>query len=208
MLNPGTGNTVIKSKLIGRRMFLLTAAKAVVLVGLVGRLISLQINQTNKYKSLSDKNRFREWKLAPERGVIKDFFDQELASNEPLYQIHLIPENTKNINQLFVRLKGILNITDQKVSYLKRLVKKQKPWEPVVVSDNLNWSDFSKVNLFLHELDGVEPIVSVARMYPDNSSAHILGYVSQISAKDLKTKKYLKKFKLIQVKQEKALKQL
>ena len=36
-------------------------------------------------------------------------------------------------------------------------------------------------------LDGVEPIVSVARTYPDNSSAHILGYVSQISAKDLQT---------------------
>ena len=29
-------------------------------------------------------------------------------------------------------------------------------------------------------------------MYPDNSSAHILGYVSQVSAKDLQTKKYLK----------------
>ena len=58
MLSPGSGNTVIKSKLIGRRMFLLTAAKTLVLVGLVGRLISLQINQTTKYKSLSDKNRF------------------------------------------------------------------------------------------------------------------------------------------------------
>ena len=193
MLSPGSGNTVIKSKLISRRMFLLTAAKAVVMVALVGRLISLQINQSTKYKSLSDKNRFREWKLAPERGVIKDFFDQELASNEPLYQAHLVPENSKNINQLFVRLKSILNITDQRISYLKRVIKKQKPWEPVIISDNLNWSDFSKVNLFLHELDGVEPIVSVARMYPDNSSAHILGYVSQISAKDLKTKKYLKK---------------
>ena len=65
MLSPGSGNTVIKSKLISRRMFLLTAAKAVVMVGLVGRLISLQINQATKYKSLSDKNRFREWKLAP-----------------------------------------------------------------------------------------------------------------------------------------------
>jgi len=192
MLSPGSGNTVIKSKLISRRMFLLTAAKAVVMVGLVGRLISLQINQSTKYKSLSDKNRFREWKLAPERGIIKDFFDEELASNEPLYQVHLVPENTKNLNQLFVRLKGILNITDQKISYLKRLIKKQKPWEPVVVSDNLNWSEFSRINLFLHELSGVEPIVSVARTYPDNSSAHILGYVSQISAKDLKTKKYLK----------------
>ena len=29
-------------------------------------------------------------------------------------------------------------------------------------------------------------------MYPDNSSAHILGYVSQVSSKDLQTKKYLK----------------
>ena len=192
MLSPGTGNTVIKSKLISRRMFLLTAAKALVMVGLVGRLISLQINQSSKYKSLSDKNRFREWKLAPERGVIRDYFDQELASNEPLYQVHLIPENTKNLNELFVRLKAILNINDKKISYLKKKIKKQKPWEPVIVSDNLNWSEFSRINVFLHELSGVEPIVSVARMYPDNSSAHILGYVSQISTKDLQTKKYLK----------------
>jgi penicillin-binding protein 2 len=192
MLNPGSGNTIIKSKLISRRMFLLTAAKTIVMVGLVGRLISLQINQVTKYKSLSDKNRFREWKLAPERGVIRDFFDQEIASNEPLYQVHLVPENVKNLNKLFVRLKSILNITDLKISYLKKLIKKQKPWEPVIVSDNLTWPEFSKINLFLHELNGVEPIVSVARTYPDNSSAHILGYVSQISAKDLKTKKYLK----------------
>ena len=48
MLKPGSGNTIIKSKLIGRRMFLLSAAKVVVMVGLVGRLISLQINQTTK----------------------------------------------------------------------------------------------------------------------------------------------------------------
>ena len=191
MLSPGSGNTVIKSKLISRRMFLISAAKAVVMVGLIGRLISLQINQATKYKSLSDKNiDLREWKLAPERGAIKDFFNTEIASNEPLYQVHLVPENAKDLDNLFVRLKAILNITDKKVSYLKRVIKKQKPWEPVIVSENLEWSDFSRINLFLHELEGVEPIVSV-RTYPDNSSAHILGYVSQISSKDLQTKKYL-----------------
>ena len=126
MLSPGSGNTVIKSKLISRRMFLITAAKAVVMVGLVGRLISLQINQATKYKSLSDKNRFREWKLAPERGAIKDFFNTEIASNEPLYQVHLVPENAKDLDNLFVRLKAILNITDKKVSYLKKSYKKTK----------------------------------------------------------------------------------
>ena len=192
MLNPSSGNTVIKSKLISRRMFILAAAKTVVMTGIIGRLVFLQINERTKYKTLSDKNRFREWKLAPERGVIKDFFNKEIASNEQVYQVHLIPENSKDIERLFVRLRTILNISNKKLFYLKKIIKKQKPWEPIIVSDNITWSEFSKLNLFLHELDGVKPVVSVARMYPDNSSAHILGYVSQVSAKDLKNKKYLK----------------
>ena len=100
MLSPSSGNTVIKSKLIGRRMFLLTAAKAIVTFGIIGRLVSLQINERTKYKTLSDKNRFREWKLAPERGVIKDYFNNEIASNKQVYQIHLIPENTQSIDCL------------------------------------------------------------------------------------------------------------
>ena len=48
MLSPSSGNTVIKSKLIGRRMFLLTAAKAIVTFGIIGRLVSLQINERTK----------------------------------------------------------------------------------------------------------------------------------------------------------------
>ena len=120
MFSSGSGNTVIKSKLISRRMFLLSAAKVVVVVGVLGRLVSLQINESSKYKTLSDKNRFREWKLAPERGIIKDFFNREIASNSQVYQIHLIPENTRNIEETFFRLKGILNLSDQKLSNLKK----------------------------------------------------------------------------------------
>jgi len=192
MFSSGSGNTVIKSKLISRRMFLLNIGKAVVLVGVLGRLISLQINESKKYKTLSDKNRFREWKLAPERGIIKDYFNVEIASNKQVYQIHLIPENTQSIEEVFFRLKTILNISDKKIFSLKKKIAKQKPWEPIIISDNLNWSEFSRINLFLHELQGVEPIVSVARVYKDSSSAHVLGYVSQVSAKDLKNKSYLK----------------
>ncbi len=173
-------------------MFLLTAGKGIVLIGILGRLISLQINESKKYKTLSDKNRFREWKLAPERGIIKDYFNTDIASNRQVYQIHLIPENTQSIENVFFRLKTILNLSDKKIFYLKKKIAKQKPWEPVIISDNLNWSEFSRINLFLHELQGVEPIVSVARLYEDSSSAHVLGYVSQVSAKDLKNKKYLK----------------
>tara|TARA_A100001011_G_scaffold400773_1_gene518593 strand:+ start:2160 stop:4094 length:1935 start_codon:yes stop_codon:yes gene_type:complete len=192
MINFGSGSTVIKSKIISRRMFLLSVSKAVVFLGIFGRLISLQINEENKYKTLSDKNRFREWKLAPQRGVIKDYFDNEIASNEKIYQLHITPENSPDLEKLFFRLKSILNLSDKRIFYLKRKIAKQKPWEPIIVSENLNWSEFSRVNLFLHELQGVEPVVSVARWYPDKSTAHIIGYVSEVSAKDLQNKQYLK----------------
>ncbi len=192
MINFGSGNTIIKSKLISRRMFVLTAAKAVVFFGIFGRLVSLQINEANKYKTLSDKNRFREWKLAPQRGIIRDYFNREIASNEKVYQLHITPENSPNLETLFFRLKTILNLSDKRIFYLKRKIAKQKPWEPIIVSDNLTWSEFSRINLFLHELPGVEPIVSVARLYPDTSTAHLVGYVSQVSQKDLQRKAYLK----------------
>ncbi len=190
--NFGSGNTVIKSKLITRRMFVLSTAKAIVFFGIFGRLVSLQINEATKYKTLSDKNRFREWKIAPQRGIIKDYFNQEIASNEKVYQLHITPENSPNLDRLFFRLKTILNLSDNRIAFLKRKMSKQKPWEPIIVSDNLTWSEFSRINLFLHELQGVEPIVSVARVYPDNSAAHIVGYVSEVSAKDLERKEYLR----------------
>ena len=181
-----------KTKMISRRMFILSVAKVVVFTGIFGRLISLQINESSKYRTLSDKNRFREWKLAPQRGTIKDYFNKEIASNEKVYQLHITPENSSNLVKLFSRLKSILNLSDKKISYLKRKIAKHKPWEPIIVSDNLSWSDFSRINLFLHELQGVEPIVSVARVYPDKSTSHLVGYVSQISAKDLKRNEYLR----------------
>ena len=192
MINFGSGNTIIKSKLISRRMFILNAAKAAVFFGIFGRLVSLQINEANKYKTLSDKNRFREWKLAPQRGILRDYFNREIASNEKVYQLHITPENSPNLETLFFRLKTILNLTDKRIFYLKRKIAKQKPWEPIIVSDNLTWTEFSRINLFLHELPGVEPVVSVARLYPDVSTAHLVGYVSQVSQKDLQKKQYLK----------------
>ena len=143
MINFPSG-TINKSKMISRRMFLLSVAKAVVLVGIFGRLVSLQINESKKYRTLSDKNRFREWRLAPKRGLIKDFFDNEIASNEKVYQLHITPENTPNIDNLLFRLKGILKLSNEKIFVLKRKISKQKPWEPIIVSDNLTWSEFSR----------------------------------------------------------------
>ena len=107
---------------------------------------------------MSDKNRFREWKFSPPRGLIKDYFGKKIASNKQVYQLHIIPENSENLELLIFKLKGILNLTDKEIFRLKRKIKSQKPWDPVVISDNLTWSEFSKINLFLHELQVFGPL--------------------------------------------------
>ena len=71
--------------------------------------------------------------------------------------------------------------------------QKQKPWEPIIISENLTWPEFSRLNLFLHELSGVKPVISLARKYPPkNSVAHAVGYVSVASKKDLVSSKELR----------------
>ena len=85
-------------------------------------------------------------------------------------------------------------MSDNAVSKIQK-IKSQKPWDPVIVSDNLTWAEFSRINLFLHELQGVEPIISVARVYREQSSSHVIGYVSKISKKDLQQKNYLANMK-------------
>jgi penicillin-binding protein 2 len=196
MLSFHSSNIISKTKTISRRMFLLSSIKAIVLLGIFGRLASLQINDSRKYTSLADKNRFRETKIAAPRGIIEDYFGNEIASNKKIYQLHIVPDNTPNIDTLLVRLKSIINLSNQKLFLLKRQIARKKSWDTTIISDNLTWSEFSKINLFLHELQGAQPVVSVARHYHDNSSAHAIGYVSEISPRDLRTKKYLQDIKI------------
>ncbi len=52
-----------KPKLISKRMFFLTVIKITVFFSIITRLFYLQISENIKYRSLSDKNRLREWKV-------------------------------------------------------------------------------------------------------------------------------------------------
>ena len=126
MLSFNSSNIISKTKTISRRMFLLNSIKAVVLVGIFGRLASLQINESLKYRTLADKNRFRETKIAPPRGIIQDYFGNEIASNNKIYQLHIVPESTPDIDVLLFRLKSIINLSTKKVSRIKKQIINKK----------------------------------------------------------------------------------
>ena len=193
MINSGDSN-IRKLNTINRRMFIISAAKAVVFAGIVTRLFSLQINENKKYLTLSDKNRLREWRLAPIRGEFFDYFGNIVAGNLKVYQLHVVPEQVENFRNLMVRLKDILSLTDKEFSRIIKKKNGQKNWETLIVSENLSWDQFSKVNYYLHELVGAKPVLSVVRSYPyKDNYTHVLGYVSQASESDLLNNEIIKK---------------
>ena len=182
-----------KTDVINRRMFIVGAAKLVILAGIIGRLFSLQINNNKKYLTLSDKNRIREWKLPAKRGNIVDYFGNIIAGNLKVYQLHIIPEQVENFNYLISRLKTLLKLSDGKIEKIIKLKKKLKPWDSIIVSENLSWSQFLKVNNYLYDLVGAKPVMTITRNYPFNDIyTHILGYVSQPNEKDILQNKIIK----------------
>ncbi len=179
-------DNVTKLNSINRRMFILASAKIIILGGIISRLFFLQVKENKKYLTLSDKNRIREWKLAPIRGEFKDYFGNIIAGNFEAYQLHIIPEQVENFKYVINRVKDILDLSDYQFQKIIKKKKEIKPWETLVVADNLSWKKFSKINNHLYDLNGVKPIISISRNYPyKDYYTHVLGYVSQANQKDI-----------------------
>jgi len=171
---------------INRRMFIIGAAKFVVFTGIISRLFSLQITNNKKYSTLSDKNRLREWRLPPIRGEFLDYFDNVIAGNFKVYQLHVVPEEVENFKSLILRLKEILNLSNNEFANIIKKKNEQKSWETLIVSKNLTWDQFTKVNYFLYDLVGAKPVMSISRNYPFNENyTHVLGYVSSANEQDI-----------------------
>ena len=193
MINSST-DSVKKLNSINRRMFITGSLKFFIMIGLVSRLFFLQVKENKKYLTLSDKNRIREWKLAPVRGEFHDYFGNVIAGNFEAYQLHVIPEQVEDFRYVIYRLKDLLELSDKD---FKRVLKKKneiKPWETLIVSDNLSWKKFSKINNHLYDLNGVKPVISISRNYPYNEDfTHVLGYVSQANENDIENTEAIKK---------------
>ena len=193
MINSSSDN-VKKLNSINRRMFITGSLKFFVMIGIVSRLFFLQVKENKKYLTLSDKNRIREWKLAPVRGEFHDYFGNVIAGNFEAYQLHVIPEQVEDFRYVIYRLKDLLELSDKE---FKKVLKKKneiKPWETLIVSENLSWQKFSKINNHLYDLNGVKPVISISRNYPFKENfTHLIGYVSQANQNDIEKTEAIKK---------------
>ncbi len=173
-------------KSFSRRVAFLGGGKVLLLSLLAGRMYQLQVIESDKYKTLADENRINLRLLPPPRGTIVDRYGRALAVNQENYRLTLVAEQVNDINTMLDTLSGIISLEDYERHRILREVRRRRGFVPVTVRENLDWRDVSRIEVNAPDLPGLSIEVGQSRQYPfAEDFAHVLGYVSAVSEKEV-----------------------
>jgi len=170
-----------------RRSVGMGAGMTAVFAVLAGRLYQLQIRDGDQYMVEAEDNRVSERLIAPPRGRIMDRFGVELANSRRNYRVLLVSEQaTEGVAQALDTIGKVIVLSDQQKKKIIHDIAMNKKFVPVPVAENLTWDEFSRVNLHLPYLPGVQCDVGETRDYPFGKElVHVLGYVASVSPQDI-----------------------
>lgn len=161
---------------------------SLLLIGLISRLVYLQVISHEHYTTLSDKNRVNRVSIPPIRGMIFDRNGVVLAKNVPTFSLELIPERIPNLKQTLKELQALVTITDRDIRRFNKELRKSKRFNNIPLRFRLGEEEVAKLAVNLHRFQGVEIASRLSRNYPLGPLAvHALGYVGRISERDLQT---------------------
>ena len=170
-----------------RRAFLMGGAAGLGLLALTGRLMQLQLVEATRYQNLSAANQYNYRIIPPPRGRIVDRFGVELAGNRPNFRLLLARDEVSDPNATMDEIAQLVPLDDTRRKQVLRDLVNTPRFVPVSVADDLTWEEFSRVNVRAPELPGVTADMGEARVYPFGGAfAHVIGYVSRVSADDMK----------------------
>ena len=171
---------------LNRRTFFLYLLK-LSLFSIVGwRLYNIQIKESDKYKTLSKNNQIDIEIIYPLRGKIFDVNNNLLASNKKVFDIYIIPENTKNLNKTLNQISEILKIDFSKKRKIIELSKKVQKFEKIKIFENINWQDLEKIENNKLKIDGIFIAQDYMRVYQyGNIFSHLLGYINKPNSEEI-----------------------
>ena len=151
-------------KQFSRRAAVLGGVKMLFMSALVGRMYYLQVVERDQYRLLADENRIDLQLLAPPRGRILDRFGALLAGNRQNYQVVLVAERTKDVEETLARLARLIPISENEYARVRRELARKRDFVPVSIRENLSWEQFANVNVNAPYLPGIQPEIGEFRL--------------------------------------------
>ena len=151
---------------------------------LVFRLAYLQIIRGGYYRRLAEQNRLR---LVPEqapRGLIVDRDGRVLATNQSIFRIAVVPQETKDPTWVFAQISPIVH---QPVEGLQREYTRSRStaFMPATIVSRVPKEVAIRLEEERWRVPGLLVRQETVRHYPGGScAAHVLGYLGQPTAEE------------------------
>ena len=187
------------------RLAAFIALTACILLGLLARLIAVQLVHGDEYHRAATANQIRLIPVAAPRGIMYDRTGKVLVRNRPSFVVALIPSEVKDPKSEVAELARTLNIPQpllwQRIYHHRGVnyenfdqLQVYEPYGPVILASDLAVAQMARIAELKNHLTGVDLEVQPVRDYPMKSyGSHLFGFVGQISEdeyKDLKAQGY------------------
>ena len=168
-----------------------------VLLAILGiRLYHLQINKGLQFEERAENQRIRIIRIPAPRGAVFDRKGNLLVDSRSTYNVTLTHEPIKNVkaeDRIDEYAKG-LGIETEFLRERINLLKKRPDYETMVVKENATLRDITWVETHSLEYPELGIQLQPQRFYPlGETLAHVLGYVGEISPKQLEKPEYQEK---------------
>lgn len=165
-------------------------------VAIAGRLFYLQIVEGDSFYRQTSDNIVRTDPLPAVRGQIRDRKGRVLATMRPSYDLYVTPRLLTT--ETFTRLRSVLGMNgDEAIDVWDRIlgpapgnaaVARERE-RPLLLAEDISRETMASIETGM-EIPGVKIVSVPRRSYPHGEmAAHVLGYMNEVSAEELRTKK-------------------
>ncbi len=155
------------------------------------RLVYLQVIAGDEMRRLSLNNCIRLQDLDPQRGLIYDRTGTLLVDNRPAFDLFIVAKDAKPVDGTLRKLSQYAGIP---LEDLKNAYKKHRgvgAYKPIPLMQDIGRDMLAAIEVHKFDLPGIVVNVKPRRHYiKDQSAAHLIGYLSEISGDELRSGKY------------------
>lgn len=169
------------------RKFLLLGLVLVTGVVFAGRLFYLQVYDTS-FQQLSENNAVKTIYDYPQRGYIFDRNGELLVSNQPSYDVMVIPREVKDLDTL--EFSKLLKLSKEELTVRLNKARVYSPRLPSPIIPQLTKEEYAYLSEKMFKYDGFYIQKRSLRDYQVDHSANVLGYIREVDERILNKNPY------------------
>lgn len=174
---------------LSKRKFVVIAVFGIVGLIFIISLFRLQVLDPT-YKQYATNNVLREVTQYPARGLVYDRNGELLVYNKTAYDLLVIPREVGKFDTtLFCNL---LEISKEDLDAGIKKAKKYSRYKPSILIKQISPERFAVLKEQLYKFQGFHTQSRTLREYSSTAAAHALGYVGEVSNRDIQKDEYYK----------------